>query len=95
MKAAQKKGGKGSSVLSGRALFAYDPTMFKDDEGAIGEEEYESGSDEEEEGQEEEGKTVTEETKKEEVIKKKKEEVKIGQVWETKAAPTPVKVDVD
>lgn len=33
--AAKKTGGKGLNVLSGRALFAYDANLFKDDEGAL------------------------------------------------------------
>ena len=31
----KKKGGKGLSVLSGRELFGYDSTLFKDDDAAI------------------------------------------------------------
>lgn len=33
--AAKKSGGKGLQVMSGRMLFKYDPTLFKDDENAI------------------------------------------------------------
>lgn len=54
---AKKSGGKGLNVLSGRALFTYDPTLFKDDEEALGDEEYQEESEEEkqEEGIPEEG----------------------------------------
>mmetsp|Transcript_6920 Transcript_6920/g.8370 ORF Transcript_6920/g.8370 Transcript_6920/m.8370 type:complete len:388 (+) Transcript_6920:177-1340(+) len=39
-KAAAKKGGKGLNVLSGRALFAYDASLFKDDDAALDNREY-------------------------------------------------------
>jgi len=35
MKEEEKKGAnKGKGILSGRALFKYDPTLFRDDENA-------------------------------------------------------------
>jgi len=40
-KEAAKKGGKGLNVLTGRALFAYDASLFKDDDGALDDNEYE------------------------------------------------------
>lgn len=46
MKEEQKKaGGKGSHVLSGKMLFKYDPTLFKDDDGAADVEDYEERND--------------------------------------------------
>jgi len=30
----KKTGGKGTNILSGKALFTYDPSLFKDDENA-------------------------------------------------------------
>lgn len=39
--AERKTGGRGLHVLSGRALFQYDPTLFVDDEEAAGDEDYE------------------------------------------------------
>ena len=30
----KKTGGKGSNILSGRALFSFDPNMFQDDDDA-------------------------------------------------------------
>ncbi len=39
---AQKAGSKGGqNILSGRALFKFDPTLFKDADGVISEDEYE------------------------------------------------------
>ena len=35
MEQTKKKGGKGLSILSGKELFAYDVTLFKDDDAAI------------------------------------------------------------
>lgn len=32
--AAKKSGGRGLNILSGRALFSYDPSLFRDDDGA-------------------------------------------------------------
>lgn len=43
----KKTGGKGTNVLSGRALFTYDPTMFKDDDDAADEKAYEERNNEE------------------------------------------------
>jgi hypothetical protein len=40
MKEEVKKGGK-NTVMSGKALFKYDPTLFKDDEQAADEKFYE------------------------------------------------------
>ena len=37
-KAAKKQGGKGLNVLSGKALFMYDPSLFKDDDDAAADE---------------------------------------------------------
>lgn len=37
----KKKGGKGLGVLSGRALFKYDPTLFRDDDAAAEVNDYE------------------------------------------------------
>jgi len=45
---AKKSGGKGLNVLSGRALFSYDPTLFTDDAEALDNEEYEDEIEEEE-----------------------------------------------
>lgn len=52
---AKKAGSKGgSNILSGRALFKYDPTLFKDDEeAALGDIYEERNEDEEEKKQEE------------------------------------------
>ncbi len=49
LKAATKGGSKtfGAGVMSGRALFTYDPTMFQDDDGAAGEDNYDEASDNE------------------------------------------------
>jgi hypothetical protein len=40
-KANEKKDGKGHQIMSGRMLFKYDPTLFKDDENALDAEMYE------------------------------------------------------
>jgi hypothetical protein len=49
---ARKAGSKGGMhILSGRALFKFDPTLFKDDEEAVGMEVYEERNEEEEEEQ--------------------------------------------
>ena len=48
--AKKKTGGKGLQVLSGKALFAYDATLFKDDENAMDDKGYEEEPEEEEEG---------------------------------------------
>lgn len=48
-----KKGSKGQNVLSGKALFQYDPTMFQDDEEAADMETYEEREEEEEKKEEE------------------------------------------
>ena len=50
--AAKKHGGKGLQVMSGRMLFKFDPSLFKDDENAIDKDGYEI----EEVGEEEEEK---------------------------------------
>ncbi len=39
--ASAKTGGKGNSVLSGRALFKFDPNLFMDDAEAVDEVDYE------------------------------------------------------
>jgi hypothetical protein len=54
----EKSKGKSSHILSGKALFKYDPTLFKDDEDAADEKLYEERSELEviEEGKEEETK---------------------------------------
>jgi phosphate transport system permease protein len=53
---AKKVGGKGSNILSGRALFKYDPNLFQDDEAAADGDVYEErNEDEEEEKKEEDG----------------------------------------
>ena len=44
---------KGAGILSGRALFKFDPTLFQDDEEAAGEDIYEERNEEEEEEQKE------------------------------------------
>lgn len=45
-KAATKGGNKvfGSGVMSGKALFTYDPSLFQDDDGAVDEDNYEEDS---------------------------------------------------
>ena len=50
-KANEKKDGKGHQIMSGRMLFKYDPTLFKDDDNALAAEMYEveENSQEEEE----------------------------------------------
>jgi len=52
---AKKTGGKGLNVLSGRALFTYDPTLFTDDAEALDNEEYEEEVREDEEEKEDGG----------------------------------------
>jgi hypothetical protein len=52
---AKKTGGKGLNVLSGRALFSYDPTLFTDDAEALGDEEYEEEERDDEEEKEDDG----------------------------------------
>lgn len=37
----------GAGVMSGKALFTYDPSLFQDDDGAVDEDKYEERSDEE------------------------------------------------
>ena len=71
----EKKTGKkgGAGVLSGRALFKFDPTLFKDDEGAL--EKYEQI--EEEEEKEEVDREEEEAEKPKEGKEKKGEEVEI------------------
>jgi hypothetical protein len=46
---AKKVGGKGSNILSGRALFKYDPNLFQDDEAAADGDVYEERNEDEEE----------------------------------------------
>jgi len=53
MKEEEKKGAKGKNIMSGKALFKYDPTLFKDDEDAADEKIYEEREELEEEKQEE------------------------------------------
>lgn len=53
MKEEAKKGAKGTNVLSGKALFKYDPTLFKDDEDAVDEDIYEEREEDEEEKEQE------------------------------------------
>ena len=53
VKKAGAKGGAG--ILSGRALFKYDPTLFQDDEAAAAGDVYEERNEEEEEDKQEEG----------------------------------------
>lgn len=48
---AKKSGGKGLNVLSGRALFTYDPSLFQDDAEALDDKEYEEEENREEEEQ--------------------------------------------
>jgi len=48
MKEEAKKGSKGSNILSGRALFKYDPTLFQDDEAAADSAVYEERAEDEE-----------------------------------------------
>jgi len=48
MKEEAKKSGKGSNILSGKALFKYDPTLFKDDENAADNDIYNERNEEEE-----------------------------------------------
>jgi len=47
MEAEVKKGAKGKkgAIMSGKALFTYDPTLFRDDDDAVDDELYEEGSD--------------------------------------------------
>jgi hypothetical protein len=52
---AKKTGGKGLNVLSGKALFSYDPTLFQDDAEALDDAEYEEEIKEEEEEKEDDG----------------------------------------
>jgi hypothetical protein len=51
MEAEVKKGSKGKkgSIMSGKALFTYDPTLFKDDEDAVDDDLYEDRVESEEE----------------------------------------------
>jgi len=60
VEAAKKQGGKGLQVMSGRMLFKYDPTLFKDDENALDADMYEVEERDEEETKEEEAKVDTE-----------------------------------
>ena len=48
--AKKAKGGKknaGSGIMSGKALFTFDPTLFKDDDDAVDDELYDEASEEE------------------------------------------------
>lgn len=49
LKAANKGVNKnfGAGVMSGKALFTYDPSLFQDDEGAANEDNYEEASEDE------------------------------------------------
>jgi len=49
---AKKTGGKGLNVLSGRALFKFDPTLFQDDNDALDDAEYEEEERKEGDGEE-------------------------------------------
>ena len=62
--AAGKKN-KGGGILSGKALFTYDPTLFQDDDGAADDNQYEErvDSDIEEETKEEEPKKINDNNK--------------------------------
>lgn len=42
----KKTGGRGTNILSGRALFKYDPTLFTDDDAAADETTYEARDEE-------------------------------------------------
>lgn len=53
--AVKKQGGKGLQVMSGRMLFKYDPTLFKDDENALDAEMYDIAEGDSEEEKEQEG----------------------------------------
>lgn len=53
MKEEEKKAGsKGKNILSGKALFKYDPTLFKDDEDAADEKIYEEREEDEDDEEE-------------------------------------------
>lgn len=90
---AKKAGSKGgSNILSGRALFKYDPTLFKDDEEAAGEDIYEERNE-----------SFEEEKKQEDPINEgdfeksnfnKNEESKDGTVDGTQASTTAVDADL-
>ena len=58
MKEEAKKGAKGSNVMSGKALFKYDSSLFQDDEQAADEHFYDEIIDEVEETKEEDEKFV-------------------------------------
>lgn len=58
MKEEAKKGSKGSNVMSGKALFKYDSTLFQDDENAADDDFYDEVIDEVEESKEEEERFV-------------------------------------
>ena len=45
LEAEKAKGSKGKAVLSGKALFTYDPTLFQDDDGAADDNAYDERSD--------------------------------------------------
>jgi hypothetical protein len=76
---AKKTGGKGLNVLSGKALFSYDPTLFQDDAEALDDKEYEEEIPEEEEEKEDDRPLADDE----EWIY---EEVPIGKEWGNGAA---------
>ena len=57
---AKKAGSKGGAgILSGRALFKFDPNLFQDDEAAAGEDLYEERNEEEEEEEKKAGEEVS------------------------------------
>jgi hypothetical protein len=63
-KESKKVGGKATHVLSGRALFSYNPTLFTDDDGAADEQTYEERNEDEIEESKEEDEEDTNEEKK-------------------------------
>ena len=45
----KKKGKNAGGIMSGKALFTYDPTLFKDDDDAVDDDLYEEAGNENEE----------------------------------------------
>ena len=78
--AAKKGGNKGMNVLSGRALFTFDPTLFMDDEGAAADDDYVFDSDAEQD--------EDEEKNKEDQFVPDEEEEEVKEVTEQLAATT-------
>lgn len=58
--AEKKRGGRGLHVLSGRALFMYDPSLFIDDDAAFDAEEYDDEEEVDEEDENSESNSITE-----------------------------------